>query len=63
MKTYSPYLDDYNYYDEPEYPGKDEFTLDLDLQPVTKRVATDYIGIKVYTDQEISAQKGCSQRF
>ncbi|MBY0013433.1 S-layer homology domain-containing protein [Paenibacillus typhae] len=57
VKTYSPYLDDYNYYDEPEYPGKDEFTLDLDLQPVTKRVATDYIGVKVYTDQEIAAQK------
>lgn len=53
VKTYSPYLDDYNYYDEDEYPGKDEFVLDLDLQPVTKRVATDYIGVKVYSDQEI----------
>ncbi len=55
VKTYSPYLDDYNYYDEDEYPGKDEFVLDLDLQPVTKRVATDYIGVKVYSDQEIAA--------
>lgn len=54
VKTYSPYLNDYNYYDENEFPGKDEFTLDLNLQPVTKRVATDYIGVKVYSDQAIA---------
>ncbi|MGE7614202.1 MULTISPECIES: S-layer homology domain-containing protein [unclassified Paenibacillus] len=57
VKTYSPYLDDYNYYDENEFPGKDEFVLDLDLQPVTKRVATDYIGVKVYSDQTIATQQ------
>lgn len=57
VKTYSPYLDDYNYYDEDEYPGKDEFVLDLDLQPVTKRVATDYIGVKVYSDQLIAVNE------
>jgi hypothetical protein len=57
VKTYSPYLDDYNYYDENEFPGKDEFVLDLDLQPVTKRVATDYIGVKVYSDQKIAANQ------
>ncbi|QCT03368.1 metallophosphoesterase [Paenibacillus algicola] len=51
MKTYSPYLDDYNMYDG--IPGKDEFSLDLDLQPRLKRVATDYIGVKVYTNQLI----------
>lgn len=57
VKTYSPYLDDYNYYDEDEFPGKDEFVLDLDLQPVTKRVATDYIGVKVYSDQKIAVNQ------
>ncbi|OCT16847.1 hypothetical protein A8709_00575 [Paenibacillus pectinilyticus] len=55
MKTYSPYLDDYNYYDPAEYPGKDEFSIDLNLQPVTKRVATDYIGVNVYTDNKIGS--------
>ncbi|MBS5911805.1 MAG: S-layer homology domain-containing protein [Paenibacillus macerans] len=58
IKTYSPYLDDYNFYDPAEYPGKDEFSLDLDLQAATKRVATDYIGVKVYTDQLIGKQAG-----
>jgi len=53
MKTYSPYLNDYNYYDPKLFPGKDEFSLDLDLQPKTKRVATDYIGVKVYSDLPI----------
>lgn len=53
MKTYSPYLDDYNFYDPEEYPGKDEFSLDLDLQPKTKRVATDYFEVNVYSDQQI----------
>ncbi|NIK77137.1 hypothetical protein FHS15_002262 [Paenibacillus castaneae] len=60
MKTYSPYLDQYNYYDPIEHPGKDEFSLDLDLQPKTKRVATDYIGVKVYTDQLIGKQSNVS---
>ncbi|WP_314588238.1 S-layer homology domain-containing protein [Paenibacillus terrigena] len=53
VKTYSPYLDDYNYYDPVKFPGKDEFSVDLDLQPATKRVATDYIGVKVYSDLPI----------
>ncbi|CAN7213368.1 S-layer homology domain-containing protein [Paenibacillus sp. LjRoot153] len=55
MKTYSPYLDDYNFYDPTEHPGKDEFSIDLNLQPVTKRVATDYIGVNVYTDKKIGS--------
>ncbi|KAF9117314.1 hypothetical protein BGX30_005602, partial [Mortierella sp. GBA39] len=57
IKTYSPYLNDYNYYDTQENPGKDEFDLDLDLQPKTKRVATDYISVKVYTDSEIGSSR------
>lgn len=55
MKTYSPHLDDYNFYDPAEYPGKDEFSLDLNLDAVTKRVATDYIGVNVYTNQTIGS--------
>ncbi|MEN1986248.1 S-layer homology domain-containing protein [Paenibacillus hubeiensis] len=57
IKTYSPYLDDYNFYDPQEYPGKDEFSLDLNLQAATKRVATDYIGVSVYADQLIGRQE------
>ncbi|NMO96560.1 S-layer homology domain-containing protein [Paenibacillus lemnae] len=53
IKTYSPYLDDYNYYKPDQFPGKDEFSLDLDLQPRLKRVATDYIGVSVYTNEKI----------
>ncbi|HEY2494523.1 MAG TPA: S-layer homology domain-containing protein [Paenibacillus sp.] len=55
IKTYSPHLDDYNFYDPQEHPNKDEFTLDLDLQPKTKQVATDYIGVKIYTDELIGS--------
>ncbi|MFC0214007.1 S-layer homology domain-containing protein [Paenibacillus chartarius] len=57
VKTYSPYLDDYNFYDPAESPGKDEFSLDVDLKPKTKRVATDYMGVNVYTDQRIGVQE------
>lgn len=53
MKTYSPYLDDYNYYDPAEYPGKDEFDIDIDLGAMTKRVATDYFEANVYTEQSL----------
>ena len=31
VNTYSPYLDDYNYYDTDTNPGKDEFVIELDL--------------------------------
>ncbi|UVI28766.1 metallophosphoesterase [Paenibacillus spongiae] len=43
VKTYSPTLNDYNYYDPIAYPGKDEFTLDLnpDLTPTAASVTTD----------------------
>jgi len=53
VKTYSPYLDDYNYYDPTEYPGKDEFDMDVDLGVMNKRVATDYFEVNIHTKQVI----------
>ncbi|MFD1773507.1 S-layer homology domain-containing protein [Paenibacillus rhizophilus] len=58
VKTYSPYLDDYNFYEPGEHPGKDEFDLDVNLQPMKKRVATDYFGVKVYTGEQIDEKTG-----
>ncbi len=31
INTYSPYLDDYNFYEPDEYPLKDELVIDFDL--------------------------------
>ncbi|WP_227521946.1 lamin tail domain-containing protein [Bacillus solitudinis] len=53
VNTYSPYLDDYNYYNSDEYPGKDEFSIELDLQVKEKQVATDYFAVNIYTNTEI----------
>ncbi|UOQ46681.1 lamin tail domain-containing protein [Gracilibacillus caseinilyticus] len=53
VNTYSPYLDDYNYYDTDEYPNKDEFVINMDLEAKEKQVATDYFAVNVYTDNEI----------
>lgn len=53
VNTYSPYLDDYNYYDNDLYPGKDEFVIDLDLTLKEKRVATDYFAVNIFTDNKI----------
>ncbi|WP_203363333.1 S-layer homology domain-containing protein [Bacillus sp. REN10] len=58
MKTYSPYLDKFNYYDTNEYPGKDEFVIDTDLTPKEKVVATDFFEANVFTDQKIGEQTG-----
>ncbi|ASS67998.1 MULTISPECIES: S-layer homology domain-containing protein [unclassified Paenibacillus] len=60
IKTYSPYLDDYNYYDPSEYPGKDELDLDVNLTPVVKRVATDSMSVKVYTSDRIGEAQAAS---
>ncbi|UJL45837.1 lamin tail domain-containing protein [Virgibacillus sp. NKC19-16] len=53
VQTYSPYLDQYNYYDPAEFPGKDEFQMDFDTAPQVKKVATDHVEVNVYTDEVI----------
>ncbi len=53
MKTYSPYLDKYNFYDPTEYPAKDEFVIDADIAPKEKEVSTDAISVEVYTNDSI----------
>ncbi|PMC37586.1 metallophosphoesterase [Bacillus sp. UMB0899] len=60
VNTYSPYLDDYNFYEPEEYPGKDEFIMNLDLEVKEKRVATDYFSVTVKTDNEIGKQENVS---
>jgi hypothetical protein len=52
VNTYSPYMNDENYYDE---PGKDEFDIEYPVRPVAKQVATDYIGVNVYTKESIGS--------
>ena len=50
VKTYSPYLDDYNFFE----PEKDEFTIEgLELNPIHKQVATDYLGVNVYSNKSL----------
>ncbi len=58
VNTYSPYLDDYNYYDPSEFPGKDEMVINLDLSVDEKAVATDYFAVSVKTDELIGQQEG-----
>lgn len=53
VKTYSPYLNQYNYYNTTDYPGKDEFVIETDLTPKEKVVATDKMLVNVYTNDEI----------
>ncbi|RXT02362.1 lamin tail domain-containing protein [Ammoniphilus sp. CFH 90114] len=45
VDTYSPYKDDYNYFDEGDI---DDFTLDFQFRDINKRVATDYFAVNVY---------------
>ncbi len=54
VKTYSPYLDDYNFFE----PEVDEFTIEeLELNPIQKQVATDYIGVNVYSNTLLGEDK------
>jgi hypothetical protein len=56
VNTYSPYLDDYNHYDA----AKDEFIFNLELTPQVKRVATDVMEVKVYSDEAIGSVQAAS---
>lgn len=50
VKTYSPYLDHYNFFDS----GTDEFILTgIELNPIHKQVATDYLSVNVYTSKKL----------
>lgn len=57
VNTYSPYLDDYNFYNTDTYGNKDEFVMDLDLTAADKRVATDYFSVNIYTDNTIGEDR------
>ncbi|RXT02835.1 lamin tail domain-containing protein [Ammoniphilus sp. CFH 90114] len=52
VNTYSPYLNDYNYYED----EKEELTLPIALKPIEKRVATDYITVNVRTNEKIGSK-------
>ncbi|MFC5702417.1 lamin tail domain-containing protein [Cohnella faecalis] len=54
VSTYSAYLDDSNYFEE---PGKDDFDLPYKTQNPSKQVATDYIGVNVYGSSVIGSKK------
>ncbi len=57
VNTYSPYLDDYNFYNTDTYGNKDQFVMDLDLAAADKRVATDYFSVNIYTDNSIGEDR------
>ncbi len=56
VNTYSPYLNDYNFYDNNKYPNKDEFVINMNLDAQKKRIATDSFTVNVYTDTLIGKQ-------
>ncbi|NGP45171.1 metallophosphoesterase, partial [Bacillaceae bacterium SIJ1] len=53
VNTYSPYMDDYNFFDTDEYGEKDEFIIPLSLEPLEKQIATDAFALNIYTDKPI----------
>ncbi|WP_240390561.1 lamin tail domain-containing protein [Bacillus sp. Y1] len=57
VNTYSPYLDDYNFYNTDTFGNKDEFVMDLDLAAADKQVATDYFSVNIYTDTLIGEDR------
>jgi 3',5'-cyclic AMP phosphodiesterase CpdA len=48
VQTYSPHLDQYFYYDPDKYPGKDAFSMDIDVKRTDKMIATSYFEVNVY---------------
>ncbi|MDQ0233485.1 metallophosphoesterase [Metabacillus malikii] len=48
VQTYSPYLDEYYYYNPSEYPNKDLFNMDIDVSRTEKMIATSYFEAAIY---------------
>ncbi|MFS0728120.1 S-layer homology domain-containing protein [Paenibacillus sp. 1P07SE] len=55
IKTYSPVLDEYNFYKGDE-ADRDEFTESFAFHDINKRVATDYFAVNVYRNVLIGEQ-------
>lgn len=65
LNSYSPKLDDYNFFDEKgTYENgtqdHDAFVLDVNLKPTEKKLSTDSFNVNVYTDNVIGSIKGVS---
>lgn len=57
VNTYSPYMNDNNYYNLDRYGEKDEFVINLNLEAQQKRIATDSFKVNIYTDTLIEQKK------
>lgn len=62
VNSYSPLLNDYNFFDEPGYyengtQGHDTYVLDVDFGLTGKELATDRFEVNVYTDKVIGEVK------
>ncbi|MGL4819795.1 MAG: metallophosphoesterase, partial [Bacilli bacterium] len=57
VRTFSPYKNDWNYYDKEQWGNKDEFDVRIDLAPVKKRVETDAVTISLFTKEKIGTAK------
>ncbi|MCM3162189.1 metallophosphoesterase [Metabacillus litoralis] len=60
VQTYSPYLNQYYYYDPEEYPDKEQFTMDINVKRTQKMIATTYFEVNIYkhlTGEKVAYQK------
>ncbi|MBM7606171.1 hypothetical protein JOC75_004219 [Metabacillus crassostreae] len=48
VQTYSPYVNQYSYYDPIKHPDKDQFTMNIDLQQAKKMISTTLFEVNVY---------------
>ncbi|WP_226671486.1 metallophosphoesterase [Metabacillus litoralis] len=48
VQTYSPYVNQYSYYDPMKHPNKDQFTMNIDLQQSKKMISTTTFELNVY---------------
>ncbi|MBD2867791.1 S-layer homology domain-containing protein [Paenibacillus arenilitoris] len=52
VRTYSPVLDDYNFFED----DVDSFTESFDLRDIDKRVSTDYFAVNLYTEEKLGSR-------
>lgn len=55
VQTYSPYVNQYNYYNPDKYPHKEQFTMDIDVRRTKKMISTSYFEVNIY--KQLSEEK------
>lgn len=60
VQTYSPYVNQYHYYNPVKHPKKEQFTMDINVERTEKMISTTYFELNIYkqlSDEKVAVDR------